>query len=81
MAKELLVSSNESNSAGISPLDMSHGSIPPFLLQLNKNEKLQNRKESLRNVVKECQAVETERDAEEMSEQLLKIVIQHLATI
>ena len=60
---------------GFSPLEMSTTSVPPFLLQLGRNEKLQSRKESLRNVVKECRAVETERDAEEMSEQLLGIII------
>jgi hypothetical protein len=54
---------------------MSTTSVPPFLLQLGRNEKLQSRKESLRNVVKECRAVETERDAEEMSELLIGIII------
>lgn len=62
------MSSNDSFSANKSPLDVSKDSMPPFLLQLSKNEKLASRKQSLRNVIKECQAVETERDAEEMSE-------------
>lgn len=79
--KEMVMSSNDSFSANKSPLDVSKDSMPPFLLQLSKNEKLASRKQSLRNVIKECQAVETERDAEEMSVQLIEIIIQHLATI
>ena len=79
---KLVVLSDSSYGFGRSPLDFSSStSVPPFLLQLGKNEKLQNRKESLRNIIQDCQAVETERDADEMSVHLIEIIISHLNRI